>query len=106
MGRSRPRDPHVAAGWYAQQSDGEWEHEWGISIETLDNPGWSVKIELTGTALANRSVEPAEVHRSEHDRLSAPLNKHAFEASCGPLNLGEVLHVFRLWAEGAPALPR
>jgi hypothetical protein len=26
-------------GWYATQCDGDWEHEYGVSIETLDNPG-------------------------------------------------------------------
>jgi ribosomal protein L37E len=29
--------------WYAAQCDGDWEHEFGIHIGTLDNPGWSVK---------------------------------------------------------------
>ncbi|MFE4959105.1 Imm53 family immunity protein [Streptomyces sp. NPDC056653] len=24
---------------YAQQCDGDWEHEWGVKIATLDNPG-------------------------------------------------------------------
>jgi hypothetical protein len=27
-----------------------------------------------------------------------------FEAFCGPLNLGEAIHEFRLWAEGPPRL--
>ncbi|MFE2849501.1 Imm53 family immunity protein, partial [Streptomyces scopuliridis] len=26
--------------WYTQQCDGDWEHEWGVKIATLDNPGW------------------------------------------------------------------
>ncbi len=25
--------------WYLDQCDGEWEHEWGVKIDTLDNPG-------------------------------------------------------------------
>jgi hypothetical protein len=37
--------------WYTARCDGDWEHQYGIRIETLDNPGWLVKIELTGTAL-------------------------------------------------------
>lgn len=27
--------------WYKSQCDGDWEHEYGIKIETVDNPGWS-----------------------------------------------------------------
>jgi hypothetical protein len=26
--------------WYAEQCDGDWEHQFGVSVETLDNPGW------------------------------------------------------------------
>ena len=39
------------AKWYADQCDGEWEHAHGISIQTCDNPGWWVTIDLTGTPL-------------------------------------------------------
>lgn len=35
--------------WYQEQCDGEWEHECGVTVETLDNPGWLVKIDLRGT---------------------------------------------------------
>ena len=26
--------------WYKSQCNGDWEHSFGIKIETLDNPGW------------------------------------------------------------------
>jgi hypothetical protein len=26
--------------WYTAQCDGGWEHHYGITIGTLDNPGW------------------------------------------------------------------
>ena len=31
-------------GWFQSNCDGDWEHGFGITIETLDNPGWCVKI--------------------------------------------------------------
>src|SRR5690349_7674980 len=34
--------------WYQEQCDGEWEHDCGVTVETLDNPGWLVKIDLRG----------------------------------------------------------
>ncbi len=35
--------------WVSEQANGEWEHSFGVKIETLDNPGWSLVIDLTDT---------------------------------------------------------
>jgi Immunity protein 53 len=32
--------------------DGDWEHSSGVSIGTIDNPGWSLDVELAETNLA------------------------------------------------------
>lgn len=40
--------------WYLRQCNDEWEHRYGIEIQTLDNPGWSVRIDLTGTDCEDR----------------------------------------------------
>ena len=37
--------------WYASQCGGDWEHHFGVKIDTLDNPGWRVVIDLVGTNL-------------------------------------------------------
>jgi len=37
--------------WYLAQCNDDWEHLYGVKIDTLDNPGWSLRIELTGTAM-------------------------------------------------------
>ncbi len=44
--------------WYASHCNGEWEHSFGVGIDTLDNPGWWVKINLTGTELEGRKFQP------------------------------------------------
>lgn len=41
------------AKWHRAQCNGDWEHMYGVTIETTDNPGWWVKIELDGTTAAN-----------------------------------------------------
>jgi len=46
--------------WYADQCDGDWEHQYGVCIETLDNPGWTLTIDLIGTPLADRSFSKTE----------------------------------------------
>jgi hypothetical protein len=37
------------AEWYIKNCNGDWEHQYGVKIETLDNPGWHVEIDLIGT---------------------------------------------------------
>ncbi len=39
--------------WYLAQCNDDWEHSYGVTIETLDNPGWSVHIDLADTALSD-----------------------------------------------------
>ena len=33
--------------WTMSQIDGDWEHEQGISIGMLDNPGWILKADIS-----------------------------------------------------------
>ena len=40
--------------WYAAHCDGEREHHHGITLTSLDNPGWWMKVDLSGTELATR----------------------------------------------------
>jgi len=41
--------------WYQHQCNGTWEHSFEINITTLDNPGWSISIDLTETSSANKN---------------------------------------------------
>lgn len=41
--------------WYKSQCDGDWEHYYGIKIETLDNPGWDVSIDINNYNIADVS---------------------------------------------------
>lgn len=81
--------------------DGDWEHSCGVSIETLDNPGWMVRLDLAGTAMAGRRFERFEYQRDEHDWLQIWVDDGAMRIACGPLNLSEALFRFRAWATSA-----
>ncbi|MCL6737435.1 immunity 53 family protein [Streptomyces neyagawaensis] len=83
--------------WYASQCDGDWEHEWGVRIETLDNPGWLVKINLEETELADREYPRKRVTRDEPDWVVAWTSERTFHIACGPGNLTEALSLFRRW---------
>jgi hypothetical protein len=52
-------------GWFARsyeaQCNGDWEHGFGASIDTLDNPGWLLKVDLAGTDCDDRIS-----HNCEH----------------------------------------
>lgn len=37
--------------WFKFQCNGDWEHEYGVQIQTISNPGWSVQIDLSDTVL-------------------------------------------------------
>ena len=84
--------------WYQSQCDGEWEHSHGLTIDTLDNPGWSVEIDLAGTPLAKQPF--AEVQRLEHetDWIDCRVRDGKFEGYGGPFMLEEVLKIFLAWA--------
>ena len=44
---------HWLEQWLQDQCDGEWEHEQGFTLETIDNPGWRLTIDLKGVAASN-----------------------------------------------------
>jgi elongation factor P hydroxylase len=86
-------------GWYTSQCDGDWEHQAGVKIETLDNPGWSLAIDLERTSRQGVSFERVEIHRSEHDWCLCWVDCLVFKSACGPTNLGEAIHTFRTWCQ-------
>jgi hypothetical protein len=90
---------------FADHCDGDWEHSDGVRIETLDNPGWQVSIDIRDTELSDRPDREVEMNRSETDWLHIFVREGKFEAYCGPLNLIEALSYFRTWAETPEARP-
>ncbi len=95
--------PNTLLRWlqtfYAERCDGEWEHGEGISIHTIDNPGWSVKIPLRDTYLETRQFTRIEVEESETDWYHCWRDAAFFQGAGGPHNLESLLTVFRTWAE-------
>jgi len=45
------------SSWYHSHCDGDWEHSARIRISTIDNPGWSISINLEGTELEETNFE-------------------------------------------------
>lgn len=84
--------------WFSAQCDGTWEQAGGIELHTVDNPGWALRIYLTGTKLDAMPLGRVAMERSEQDWYQLSRTEEWFEAACGPTNLDEVLAFFRSWA--------
>jgi hypothetical protein len=89
--------------WYAAQCDGDWDHEYGVTLETLDNPGWSLNIDLIGTALEGRLLARNETERTETDWLHVWSDGERFRAAGGARNLRAMLSAFRDFARSPSA---
>ena len=89
--------------WYNAQCDGDWEHGHGVRIATLDNPGWSLEINLSGTDLEHREFRPIGDLEPTDDWWSCRVKDGKFAAHGGPAMLGVLLRVFLTWAATAAA---
>lgn len=87
--------------WFQQQCDGDWEHEFGVAIETLDNPGWSFRVDLTGTLLSDVAFVAADVNDGERWMRLWKDNPSAFCGASSPTMLPVMLARFREWASTA-----
>ena len=84
--------------WYESHTDGDWEHSWGVRIETLDNPGWSVTINLEDTELEGRPFVEVSDMAPERDWYICRVVDARFEGHGGPLMLGHIIQTFLDWA--------
>ncbi|MGE5323662.1 MAG: immunity 53 family protein [Actinomycetota bacterium] len=83
--------------WYTARCDGEWEHAYGITIDTLDNPGWRVKIDLKQTSREDAECKRTRIERGDQDWIEYWAEKHQFHIACGPQNLSEAISIFADW---------
>jgi Immunity protein 53 len=102
-----PRDVlSELAQWYTRHCDGEREHHHGITIQTTDNPGWWVKIDLTGTELASRTFAPilegldAAGFPARPHWLSCRLQDTTWHGAGDDSRLAEIISHFLDWARG------
>jgi Immunity protein 53 len=90
--------------WFRAQCDGDWEHSFGIKIETLDNPGWSVTIDLAETQLVDAEFAGLEEAVEDPERwVSCRVSERRFLGACGPAMLPRVLGAFLEWSKSVSA---
>jgi hypothetical protein len=87
--------------WYRRQCNGDWEHQYGIRVETLDNPGWEVVVDLVDTQLFSLAFKEISIERSEDDWIRCRVREGRYEGFGGPNNLEEIIRVFLMWASAS-----
>jgi len=91
--------------WYLRQCNGDWEHQYGVKIGTLDNPGWTLDVDLTGTRLESarfdtiaENVGPGN-HPEGNDWVHCQVEGLKWRGAGGPRKLGRLVEEFLAWAE-------
>lgn len=91
--------------WFQRQCDGFWERSHGVTLETLDTPGWLVTIDLTDTALEKQLMPKLSRERSERDWIVCEVANGQFRGQGDPQKLMDILQVFQSWAARAAPSP-
>ena len=81
-------------GWFLAQCDGDWEHNYGFKIETTDNPGWYVEVDLSETELQDTVIPFVRDEISESEWIQFEVREEKFCGSGGVLNLNKILLQF------------
>ncbi|MGY1520916.1 immunity 53 family protein [Luteimonas sp. A482] len=86
--------------WYTSQCNEDWEHSFGVKIETLDNPGWTLEVDLRETELSGKEFSAISRGDSEDDAdwIHCKVESEKFFGSGGAGNLAELLQQFLTWA--------
>lgn len=88
--------------WYQLHCDGDWEHSYGVIIDTLDNPGWKLTVDLTDTLLEDVNFQPINIGNPENKNnfwLSCQKLDNTFIGSGGVDSLENLISIFLDWAD-------
>ena len=91
--------------WYSRQCNGDWEHQHGFEISTLDNPGVRLRVDLNGTSLEESEFSRMEFKfDSETEWIACEKTvDNFFEGFCAPAMSERLFEIFVNWAEGGVA---
>ncbi len=84
--------------WYKGNCDGDWEHYYGIKIGTLDNPGWSVDMDLVDTYLEDVQFNKVQIYVDDLNWIHCSVVDGIFRGRGSTDKLEEILKIFRQWA--------
>jgi hypothetical protein len=86
--------------WYLRHCDGDWEHGFGFTIKSLDNPGVSIDISLAETELHDVPFAELKDDYDSQDRwLMCRRTDTLFEARGAAARFEDMLRIFLDWAD-------
>ncbi len=85
--------------WFNSQCNGDWEHNYGMKIETIDNPGWNVEIDFNNTGLKYGDVPWKLYEKSENNWIGIKVENNKFYSSGDPKKLHKILEIFKFLIE-------
>ena len=80
--------------WYASECNEDWDHSYGITIETLDNPGWLLSIDLADTSLEYASLARTRSTISDSNWTVVEITEGKFMGTGGATNLAQLIKLF------------
>ena len=89
--------------WFKQQCNGVWEHTSGVTIQSTDNPGWWLTIDLRGTPLEHKPFEPVVLGDFTGGDPAPPwlhcrVKDSVFHGAGDVERLDEILGAFLAWS--------
>ena len=90
--------------WISGQCNGKWEHDYGVTLETCDNPGWILTVDLKGTRLENKPFVPIREGDFSHNCPLPPwidchVENGVFSGGIDLNRLPVLLNLFLNWAK-------
>ena len=80
--------------WYQTHCDGSWEHMFGINLETMDNPGWELVVDLADTLLEDvefQTIQRGDPEDSEGSWIHCFTEKSRYIGRGGIGDLNEII---------------
>ncbi len=93
--------------WYSRHCDGDWEHQHGVRLETLDNPGWILTVDLIHTNLQGCLMPELSEGCNPDGHPISPFWIHCFvadnqfKAACDPTQLARLFEEFQRFSDSA-----
>jgi hypothetical protein len=81
--------------WYIKNCNGDWEHDYGILIETIDNPGWHVTIDVQDSIIDIENRQWKYSENSPNDWFGFKVEEGKFDASGDPTKLEYLILLFK-----------
>lgn len=81
--------------WYKNNCDGYWEHQYGVKITNIDNPGWRVQINVHDIKFEDKNFEDIKYDNGDSDWYVCTMNNKIFDGCGDPDKLEIIINKFK-----------